>query len=52
MRLGGQVRLGYDVLLFLFAPEMNIIFGTNTSNNLRINKIYAKKYQEMGVGLT
>ena len=37
----GRVRLGYEVFLFLFAPEMNIIFGISTSNNIIINKIYA-----------
>ena len=37
----GRVRLGYDVFLFLFAPEMNIIFGISTSNNIIIDKIYA-----------
>ena len=35
----GKVRIDYDV--FLFAPEMNIIFGIVTSNNIIINKIYA-----------
>ena len=33
----GRVRLGYEVFLFLFAPEMNIIFGISTSNNIIIN---------------
>ena len=38
----GQVRLGYDMLIFmLFAPQMSIIFVISTSNNLIINIIYA-----------
>ena len=36
-----RVRFAYDVFLFLFVPEMNVIVGTTTSNNSRINKIYA-----------
>ena len=37
-----MVRLDYDVFIFLFAPEIKIIFGISTSYDLRINKIYAK----------
>ena len=40
IRLGG-VRLGFDVFLFIFAPEMSIIFGIRTINKIIINKIYA-----------
>ena len=43
IRLGrvGWVRIGLGYDVYLFAPEMNIIFGISTSNNLRINNIYA-----------
>ena len=35
--------LGYGIvnIFFSFATQMTIIFVINTSNNLRINKIYA-----------